>query len=83
MMNGSPSERPDWFLRGVLAQGLAPPLGVRTQTAHPHPLTGLMPITHKNHRLSRTAPLKSIAGTRIEPSCQKVLSGFTLRFLRK
>ena len=83
MVNGIPDEPPDWVLKGGLAHLLAPHLGLRPHTDHPLALDGLMQITYENHRLSREAPLKSIAGTRIEPSGLKFLSSFTLRFLRK
>ena len=83
MVNGIPDDRPDGVLRGVLAHVLAPPLDLRPEADHPHPLACLMQITHKNHFLSRKATLKSIAGTCIEPSRQKALSTSTLRILRK
>ena len=83
MVKGSPGERNDWVLKGGLAQGLAPHLGLELQTDYQLILAGLMQITHKNHLLSSNAPLKSFAGTRIEPSCKKALSTSTLRILRK
>ena len=83
MVDGSPRDRADWVFKGVLAQVLAPSLDLLPQTDYPHPLAGLMPITHKNHLLSSNAPLKSFAGTCIEPPCQKILSTSTVRILRK
>ena len=68
MVNGIPDDRPDGVLRGGLAHVLAPPLDLRPQADHPLTLAGLMQITYENHRLSGKEPLKSIAGTRIEPS---------------
>ena len=47
MVNGSPGDRPDWVLRGVLAQGLALHLSLGLQTRHPLTPAGLMQITHK------------------------------------
>ena len=54
MVDGSPDDRPDWVLKGNLAQGLAPPLDLQTQNEYPLTLAGLMQITHKTRRLSRT-----------------------------
>lgn len=49
MANGSPGDRPEWVLKGGLAQFLASSLGRRQQTDHPQLLSGFMQITHKMH----------------------------------
>ena len=48
MMNGSPSERPDWFLRGVLAQVLA------FETIHLNPVNDLQSRANSDALLSVT-----------------------------